>query len=345
MNSDDPHLHQIERRDSSCLRGFIEIKSTALYRRLMQGLSTFIGYAASYIFVWTLKVLKLVLERLPTKLWSTLAWGLTPIVWLALKRRRKQAIENIQTVLSLDLTKAKSLGKASFHSNILVLLESLVLGRLLNKKGVTIEVVFSPRAKCIVDDLQSGKIKTALALAGHSGVWEYVGAYLSQLIHPTPAVVASKLPKNPVMASFLRRIRSRNGLILIDKKKFARHILKQQNDNSSCLNIFLCDQHFNRSGAVRVPFLGKKACTVTVPATIIQKYNTPTLIGHCLRRKAGSYIVEIQTLDVDQFGEFSSDVQKAMITAKINEILSSYIHKAPEQWTWGHRRWRDCCSE
>ncbi|MCB0311151.1 MAG: lysophospholipid acyltransferase family protein [Bdellovibrionales bacterium] len=304
-----------------------------------------VGYIGSYVFVWTLMMLTPVLRALPVRLWSMLAWILTPIVWLALKRRRKQAILNLETVLELDLAKARSIGRASFHSNLLVLFESLALDRLLNQKGVAVEVVISPEALRIIDDLKSGKIKMALALSSHSGVWEFIGAYLARLVHPTPTVVASKLPRNSVIASFLRRIRSEYGLTLVDKIHFLRHILKQRHENSSFLNIFLCDQHFNRAGAVRVPFLGKQACTVGVPASIIQKYNTPTLMGHCIRRKAGSYRIELQLLDVEPLGELSGEAGRETITTRINEILSSYILEAPEQWTWGHRRWRDCCDK
>lgn len=303
-----------------------------------------IGCIGSHVFVWTLIALTPILRVLPVKFWSFFAWLITPVVWKALKRRRKQTILNLQTILGLDLAQACDMGKRSFHSNLLVLFESIALTRLLDEKDVKVEVSISPEARKVIEGLKSGEIKMALALSGHSGVWEFVGAHLARSVQPASTVVASKLPRNPVLAKFLRDVRSRHGLTLIDKNKFSRHIIKQQQQDSSFLNIFLCDQHFNRAGAVKVPFLGKPACTVGLPATIINKYGVPTLIGHCIRKHTGHYLIEIECLKTDDLDEYSSADAVVEITNRLNNTLSGYISQAPEQWTWGHRRWRDCCN-
>lgn len=301
------------------------------------------GGVFSYLFIAVLRILIPFLRILPPKAWSRIAGIVTPFVWIGLKRRRKQALYNLQNVLGLSLEEAKVLGKASFHSNILVLFESLTLKRLLDQKGVDVEVEMSSQAAKILEDLKNGEIKMALALSAHSGVWECIGAYLARLVHPIPTAVSSKLPRNTVVSSFLRRIRANYGLILVNKNHFVKYILKRKIQNSPSLNIFLCDQHFNKPGAIKVPFLGKSACTVSVPAALIYKHKIPTITGHCIRKKPGSYRIEISALDLEEFENLSNDQAQMAITIRINEVLSSYILEAPEQWMWGHRRWRDCC--
>ncbi|MCB0310870.1 MAG: lysophospholipid acyltransferase family protein [Bdellovibrionales bacterium] len=298
----------------------------------------------SHLFTRFLGALVPLLARLSPRAWSFFAWILTPIVWKCMRKKRLQTIANLQNVLNLDLEDAKRIGRASFHSNLLVLFESLALQRLLDQDGVVVEAEITPQAAKLIEDLKTGKIKSALALSGHSGVWEFVGAYLACLVLPAPTIVASKLPRSPVSAKFLKDIRAGYGLTLVNKNQIARQFLKQQQDESSALTIFLCDQHFNREGAVRVPLLGKPACTVGMPATIIQKFGTPTIIGNCIRKKPGHYLIKIETLDVAGFGNLSPQQAHIAITARINEELSGYIESAPEQWFWGHRRWRECCS-
>ena len=104
---------------------------------------------------------------------------------------------------------------------------------------------------------------------------------------------------------------------------------------------FLCDQHA-RDG-FPVPFLGRPACTVPVPATLMLKYEAPLILLRGLRRKAGSYRVEMDVLDPTPYRAMPRDEAVRAVTLRINRYIEDTIQGAPEQWTWAHRRWRECC--
>lgn len=285
------------------------------------------------------------MQRITPVYWDRLAHVLTPLVWLLLKRRRREAVRNIQYVLDLSHADAVAMGKASFHSNLLVLFETLALPGLLANSGVTVTTRVSPAAQEIITALQQGELRMALAISSHSGVWEFTGARLAQMIAPTPVLVAAKLPRNKIIADFLRQVRNRIGLTLVDKNKISRNLVEQKKSGSAALTSILCDQHFNRAGAVRVPFLGKPACTVSIPATLILKYTIPVVIGHCQRIRPGEYLIEFDTISFEVPPTLDMAAKKELLTARINAVLSQKIERAPEQWTWGHRRWRPCCTE
>lgn len=299
-----------------------------------------INKGLSHSAVLGLRVLGVGIKLSPPALWGAVANFLTPILWIVLSSYRRNTLKNLVRT-GHTMEEARALGKKSFRSNLLTLFESLSLPRLFSKKGVCVENRISPEAEKMIQKIRSGRETMALAVSGHTGVWELLGADLSRLCAPTPVVVSARLVGSPIMARFLVRQRRDYGIKLVEAEKVMRYLLNAVRTGSPNVYAFLCDQHFK--GGVKVPFMGKNACTATFPAALILKFDWPVLLGRCIRRAPGNYLIEFDLLDPSPFRELSKDDAIRGILGAINSYIEESIARAPEQWTWGHKRWKNCC--
>jgi len=295
----------------------------------------------SRLCVAGLRGLGFVTCRLSPAVWGWLSSLIAPVLWIALAKHRKRALRNLLDS-GRSPAEARALGKASFRSNLLVLFESLAMPRLLARKGVRIETTISPEAEAVLERIRTGKEVMAIGISGHMGVWELLGAEMARLIAPVPVVISARLVKNPVIADFLVNLRRSYGMILVGKDGFTRFLLRQFRNKSPHVYVFLCDQHIK--GGIPLTFMGRPACTVTMPAGLHLKYNAPVLTGACHRRAPGDYRIELDLLPTASYREEKREDAEPALTEALNDFIGRKIEEVPEQWTWAHRRWRPCCS-
>ncbi|QEG35856.1 lysophospholipid acyltransferase family protein [Bythopirellula goksoeyrii] len=307
-------------------------------------LSTSFEKAKYSLAAFALNFVTVSLRILPLKVLDHFSYGISAVLWSTNKRRRAITLKNLRSILALSDESSIRVGKRSFYSNILVIIESICMHRLLRRSYKSTRMDVSDEAQRLIHKCQSGEIPLTIAISSHYGVWEYVGAWLASVVSPTKTIVASKLPKNRVVADHLKNIRTEYGLHLFDKKEVTREVLNAHKGSlPPHLCMLLCDQH--EGNGLKVPFLGKKCCTTNVPARLIHKYKLPALIGIARREKLGSYYISIDVLPLSGLELLYDSEAYKEITLRINTILSSYIREAPSQWIWMHRRWRECCGE
>jgi KDO2-lipid IV(A) lauroyltransferase len=294
----------------------------------------------SHLAVVGLRVLGAVVSRLPPAVWAFLSSAIAPLLWLTMKKHRERALKNL-TDMGRSPDEASALGRASFRSNLLVLFEAFAMTRIMARRGIHIESRISPEAEKVIERIRSGKEIFTIGVSGHTGVWEMLGAEYARLCAPTPIVISARLPKNPIIADYLRGIRRGFGLYLVEKDEFVRYLMKKARNKEPRVYIFLSDQHVK--GGLAVPFMGRPACTVAIPATFHLKYGGPIMTGRSVRKAPGKYLFEIEILDLERFEGMPNDEAVHAITSHVNEYIEASINKAPEQWIWAHRRWRPCC--
>lgn len=294
----------------------------------------------SYFGVFCFHVMGIVMRLLPPAAWGFLASMLSAPLWWLFGKYRKKTVENL---ISWGRTpaEARALGRACFRSNLLVFFESLAMPRLIARKGVRVTSNFSPAAEAAIEKVRTGQVPMALGVSGHTGVWEFLGAELARLCAPVPIVVSARVVKNPVMDEYLIRLRKTYNIHIIHKEEGLRYLQRELRRKSPSVYLYLCDQHFR--GGLKVPFLGRSACTVAVPAKLIRKYDVPAFMGRCVRIKPGVYEIYADVLDREKFKDLPADEAEHAITAAYTAYIQESIEMAPEQWTWGHRRWRPCC--
>ncbi len=302
-----------------------------------------LGTVFAHGVLMIVRALGVAVRLLPAWSWTPIAWVLSRVLWVVLRRHRHRTLANVAAVRGLTGREAKRFSKASFFSNTLVLIESLAMPRIIARRGVRVDVEIDAAAADVLDRVQRGETPFAIGIGAHAGVWELLGADFARRALPAPTMVSARLPKNPTYARYLRRMRSGFGLTLVDKEVYLRTLLRRAKRGEPTFCNFLCDQH--TKGGLVVPFMGKPACTVTIPAVLIRRFDAPALFGSCIRRRAGHYVLRAERLDYSHTTGLPADEAVERITRDLNERISASIEQAPEQWTWGHRRWRSKCCE
>ena len=98
----------------------------------------------------------------------------------------------------------------------------------------------------------------------------------------------------------------------------------------------VCDL-YDRTG-LPVPFFGKDAATVTIPAMIARRTGARIWMSRCTRVGTDSrFEIEVKELRVPRTANQSEDVKWA--TAAMTRQFEVWVRETPEQWMWSNRRW------
>jgi KDO2-lipid IV(A) lauroyltransferase len=98
----------------------------------------------------------------------------------------------------------------------------------------------------------------------------------------------------------------------------------------------VCDL-YDRSG-LPVPFFGKDARTVAIPAMIARRTGARIWMSRCMRVGRDSrFEIELKELRVPRTANHGDDVKWA--TAEMTRQFEEWVRETPEQWMWSNRRW------
>ena len=169
-----------------------------------------------------------------------------------------------------------------------------------------------------------------LFATGHLGNWELSAIAHSLMTEPMGVVVRPL--DNPLLDALVAQRRAATGNWVIEKKDFARGILRALSENKAVG--VLVDQNAAIDQGVFVDFFGTPASTTTVFAKIAHRAQTTVLPGFAVwipeRRK---YILKFYP-PVELSGDPHSDTQR------IQSAVELAIREHPGQWLWIHRRWK-----
>jgi KDO2-lipid IV(A) lauroyltransferase len=187
------------------------------------------------------------------------------------------------------------------------------------------------------------KMGPAIGVTLHMGNWE-LAAWPLAVAGNNPAAVYRTV-KNPYVDSYLRYLRKDlypGGLLgkgrvnssLDEGRRTARLIMDFVRQGGR-LGL-VCDLH-DRAG-LPVPFFGKPARSVTIPAMIARRVGARIWIGRCLRvGKQSRFAIEFKELKVPRTANAADDVK--WVTAAMQAQFEAWVREAPEQWMWSNRRW------
>ena len=182
---------------------------------------------------------------------------------------------------------------------------------------------------------QLEKGKGAVALAGHFGSWELVGARLG--MHKYPIVVVVKAQHDAVSSRFIMNTRMKWG---------NEYIFRTRGVSKECLHQLtlnkivglVADQNVSRRG-VFVDFFGKKAATAIGPAYIAMKSGIPVIPAFPARNPDNTITLHVMDpIPMRDTGNFEEDlVHNLQLCTK---AIEDFAHKHPAEYFWWHRRWR-----
>ena len=255
------------------------------------------------------------------------------VAFLTWRRRRRLAVDNIlQAGMCADARAARRMALASFRAFALMVAETTPLRTRLTPEHWSRHVEFrlTPEAEPLPKTPGVG----LLVASAHIGNWE-VAARAASLIKPVCAVYRPF--NNAGLDRLARRLRSGTNLRLVsrqepDPMRFIRALASGE------IVALMVDQHASR-GRVEVEFFGRPAWTTRTPAMLHLATRAPLLVAWAIRTGPLRYVVEaVGPVEVPRTGDREKDVR--VLTQALTDIVERIARQYPEQYLWGHRRWK-----
>ena len=178
--------------------------------------------------------------------------------------------------------------------------------------------------------------RPTLIVTAHFGNFEVAGYVLAILGFPTFTV--ARTLDNPYLDRFLNRFRGSTGQQIIPKKGGYDRILEVLTRGGTMS--FLADQYGGPKGCW-VEFFGRPASAHKAIALLA--LDNDATVAVCSARRTGRPLhLELQSVAVADPRESGDEVGSVRdLTQWYTSHLEEIIRRAPQQYWWLHRRWKD----
>jgi KDO2-lipid IV(A) lauroyltransferase len=266
------------------------------------------------------------------------AWSWRRLAPLINPKRHKRALDNLRIAFP---------EKSEAERTAIALAHWENLGRVMAETMRIDQVIADPTRLVIrnpkVFERYSSKLGPIVGASLHMGNWE-LAIWPLTIAGADPACVYRSV-NNPYIDRYLRyqrrdlypggmfgrgKVEGDHG----ESQKTARIIM----DFVRCggrLGV-VCDL-YDRSG-LPVPFFGKDARTVAIPAMIARRAGARIWMSRCMRiGKDSRFEIELKELRIPRTANHGEDVKWA--TAAMTRQFEEWVREMPEQWMWSNRRW------
>jgi Kdo2-lipid IVA lauroyltransferase/acyltransferase len=270
-----------------------------------------------------------VLNAMPIERATAFSMALGDFLFLFATQKKKTAMENIDRVFGATMSRneREELARHAFRNFATSLMEFFRMEPMLAEAKDRFEFEGTEHL-----DRAFAKNKGVIGVISHLGSWEYL-AFLPYL-RGYPCSVVVRDIKNPYLDKWIRDLRQATKLNPINRHRSIREILSELRKNHYVA--ILIDQWAGPDG-LWLDFFNKPTSTTSVPARLAQKTGAALVPMHCLRTAPGKYKITIYPeIPLSAVKDWEADT-----TLVLNQILEKEILKAPEQWIWSHRRWKD----
>jgi KDO2-lipid IV(A) lauroyltransferase len=181
---------------------------------------------------------------------------------------------------------------------------------------------------------------SVIALTAHFGSWELCGAGSAKL--GFPLCVVHRTFDNPLIENQVKAWRESAGLGVVALGAAGLAVLRALRRGQ--VVAMLTDQDAPRNEGVFADFFSRPASTRAGPALVAMTTKTPVLPIFAFRQRdtgAGPrHVLRVGApLALEPGGEEDEETLTRNV-ARMNDSIEHAIRLAPDQWMWGHRRWR-----
>ncbi|MDZ7263736.1 MAG: lysophospholipid acyltransferase family protein [candidate division KSB1 bacterium] len=179
------------------------------------------------------------------------------------------------------------------------------------------------------------KGRGVIALTGHIGNWELMGAFIAMKGYVVNVVGAPIY--DPRLDELVVQNRRSAGLKYIARGGATREIIRALQRNE--IVGILIDQDTKHVDGVFVDFLGTPAYTPVGPVLLALKTGCAIVPMAIHSLKNGSHLVEIEP-EIPLIITGNPERDRIDNTQACSAALERFIRKYPTQWVWMHERWK-----
>jgi KDO2-lipid IV(A) lauroyltransferase len=248
-------------------------------------------------------------------------------------KHRRRALTNVRAAWpGLPEKAVDRMARGAFRSFLLSVVETAYLPRLLTRGSLArrVEMVVDPEARAVLAGGGGAIFTTA-----HIGNWEVSG-----VVGPAfgvPLVSVARPLTNRYMDRYLVGIRERRGQKIVAKSGAVKELVKEIRNGR--YPVLLVDQDARRRG-IFVEYFDRPASTTPAPATLAIRYGMPIL--PTWQRRVGKGFKHVITIERPLTAPATGDRERDvwLLTQEITKRVEAWVREVPDQWLWGHRRWK-----
>ncbi len=278
-----------------------------------------------YFLFFLIKIIGLNLAR---KIISNLFLIFGPLI-----RSDKIIKKNISIVFGeKDENKIREIIKLMWKNYAYIFVEYIYLHKYrLNKfKDPQINVI---GRKILTEIIKSNK--PVIFISGHFSNFELMAMELEKNNLNIAAIYRplNNIFLNPFMVYLRKKYICKNQII--KGKKGTRETIEFIKNNFSIA--LMVDQRLGESE--RFNFFKKPAHTTTLPAQLALRFDCDIIPVYLERKKDHTFDLEILE-PIKIVKSDNTDVDREILTKKINKVVENMILRNPTQWIWTHNRWK-----
>jgi KDO2-lipid IV(A) lauroyltransferase len=285
------------------------------------------SYWLQYLIV---RFLALLATALPVEVSHRVACGFGTLSYWVLRKRREIALENIANALgnSLSERRKKEIARSAFQSAALSMMELFTVAKIKKEAAARFELFGNE----FLEEAFS-KEHGAVLVISHLGSWEYL-SFLPYFTKRSWSVVVKNI-KNPYLDKAIDAMRRVMTVNPISKDSSVRAIFHELKAGHGVA--ILVDQWAGNEG-LWIDFFNTKTSTTSIPARLAEKTGCALVPAYCLRKSPGHYEIHIEK---PMLHDMNQPGWENTVTKNLNQVLERQILAHPEQWLWGHRRWKN----
>lgn len=242
---------------------------------------------------------------------------------------RKKALSNLAIAYGTKKSEKErnEIAKKSFESLMITCLEFC---RLKRSKGKLSEIVTLEQNPEVITLLEQKR--GIIFLTGHQANWEIPFLAITDRFE---GIAIGRPIKNKWLYRWVLSVREMNGGKIVMPKSAIYQGMKALREGKF-LGI-VGDQAFPES-SYSYPLFGTRAWTLSTPALLAYKTNSPIVVGTTKRCGSRYVVAGSPPIWPDLSQPVKDDVVRMMDLAM--EYLEKSIEKIPEEWMWVHDRWK-----
>ena len=284
-----------------------------------------------YKLEWlALQWLYFVIPLLPRKAAHRLGKGLGSLAYLADKRGRTTAIENLTLVFGAerDAREIRLLARDSYRSFARTVIDQFWSSRL--HRGNYLDF-----CELIVDDpdlVERVRETGAIWVTPHYGNFEWI-ALIMGFREYRFTIVAQDF-RNPSLTETYKKNREVSGHEVIPQRGAIMRLLKNLKRGGHAA--FLTDLTIRPSKpATVIECFGRKTCVTAIHAELMKRTGLPVIPGICIPKPDGTYLLRgFRAL------EFGPDDTEHSIAQACWDVFEPVIRENPAPWLWMYKHWR-----